>query len=181
MASAWLTVVVLMWWCRKLFGPLAAVIAGFVLATSFGFLYVHSGRSGNPDALFALLILLAAVSLWRARRNHWQRVWFGLIAAAVFLLKGTAVLMPLAFGARWDRAELFVIRHALRAEHALAVGADDFMALSAPGDYFLFVHEVSHPQLTLMRTCGRHRLYRRLEAPAAPSAPADRPGRTFAS
>jgi 4-amino-4-deoxy-L-arabinose transferase-like glycosyltransferase len=93
--AAWSTVALLMWWSRRLFGLPVAALAGLALGTSFGFLYVHAGRSGNTDALFALLILLAAVSLWSSRRNHWHRVWFGLIAAAVFLLKGTAVLMPL--------------------------------------------------------------------------------------
>ena len=93
--AAWLTVAVLQEWTRRCFGPAVALMAGLVLSTSFGFLYVHSGRSGNPDALLALLILLTVVTLWAARQNPWRRAWLGPIAAAVFLLKGPAVLMPL--------------------------------------------------------------------------------------
>jgi 4-amino-4-deoxy-L-arabinose transferase-like glycosyltransferase len=94
--SAWLTVAVLMWWGRRLFGPPVALLAGLVLSSSFGFLYVHAARSANTDALFTLLILLTVVSLWAAQEHRWRLVWVGPLAAAVFLLKGTAVLMPLA-------------------------------------------------------------------------------------
>ena len=40
--SAWLTVAVLQGWARRAFGPMIALFAGLVLATSFGFVYVHS-------------------------------------------------------------------------------------------------------------------------------------------
>jgi 4-amino-4-deoxy-L-arabinose transferase-like glycosyltransferase len=94
--SAWLTVAVLLGWARRAFGPAVAILAGLVLATSFGFVYVHSGRTAETDALFALLILLTVVALWAEERQPWHRAWLGLIAAAVFLLRGMAVLMPLA-------------------------------------------------------------------------------------
>jgi hypothetical protein len=57
---------------------------------------VHAARSANTDALFAFLILLTVVSLWAAQEQPWRFVWVGPLAAAVFLLKGTAVLMPSA-------------------------------------------------------------------------------------
>ena len=94
--SAWLTVAVLQGWTRRSFGPPVALLAGLVLATTFGFLYVHAGRSANTDALFTLLILLMVVTLWAARDRPWQSVWLGPLAAAAFLLRGMAVLMPLA-------------------------------------------------------------------------------------
>src|SRR5689334_24985753 len=62
--SAWLTVLVLLLWLRRMANGTVAVFASTALATSFGFLYAHSGRSGNPDALFALLVLLTVVTLW---------------------------------------------------------------------------------------------------------------------
>jgi len=73
-----------------------ALFAGAVLATSFGFVYVHSGRTAETDALFTLLILLTVVALWAEERQPWHRLWLGPLAAAVFLLRGMAVLMPLA-------------------------------------------------------------------------------------
>jgi 4-amino-4-deoxy-L-arabinose transferase-like glycosyltransferase len=92
--SAWLTVAVLQDWTRRAFGAATALSAALVLATSFGFVYVHSGRTAETDALFALLILLTVVALWAEERQPWHRAWLGAIAAAVFLLRGMAVLMP---------------------------------------------------------------------------------------
>ena len=94
--SAWLTVAVLQEWTRRSFGPAVALFAGVVLATSFGFVYVHAGRTAETDALFTLLILLTVVTLWAEQRRPWVRIWLGPLAAAVFLLRGAAVLMPLA-------------------------------------------------------------------------------------
>lgn len=51
------TVLALVLWTRRAWGGCAAITAGFVLSTTFGFLYVHSGRSANTDALFTLFIL----------------------------------------------------------------------------------------------------------------------------
>ena len=94
--SAWLTVAVLLGWARRVFGPVVALFAGLVLATTFGFVHVHSGRTAETDALFTLLILLTVVALWAEEQQPWHRAWLGPIAAAVFLLRGLAVLMPLA-------------------------------------------------------------------------------------
>ena len=94
-ACAWLTVLVLTTWGRRCFGAAVGVTAGLVLATSFGFLYVHSGRSANTDAIFTLLVLLTVVAVWASDSRPWHSVWLGPIFAAVFLLRGMAVLMPL--------------------------------------------------------------------------------------
>jgi 4-amino-4-deoxy-L-arabinose transferase-like glycosyltransferase len=94
--SAWLTVAVLLGWTRRAIGEVVALFAGLVLATSFGFVYVHSGRTAETDALFTLLILLTVVALWAEERQPWHFAWLGPITAAVFLLRGMAVLMPLA-------------------------------------------------------------------------------------
>ena len=95
-ASAWLTVAVLMWWTRRAVTEAASLAAGLVLSTSFGFLYVHAARNANTDAMFALLILLAVVVLWAAHDRPWLRMFLGPILAATFLLRGMGVLMPLA-------------------------------------------------------------------------------------
>ncbi|HYS27793.1 MAG TPA: glycosyltransferase family 39 protein [Vicinamibacterales bacterium] len=94
--SACCTVAVLQVWVRRLTQPAVGLLAGVVLASSFAFVYVHAGRSGNADSLFTLLILLTVVALWAAQDRPWRIVWVGPLAAAVFLLKGMAVLMPLS-------------------------------------------------------------------------------------
>ena len=94
--AAWLTVLVLVIWTRRSLGPVTALLAGVVLATSFGFIHIHAGRSANTDALFTLIVLLTVVVLWAEQRARWARVWLGPLLAAAFLLRGMAVLMPLA-------------------------------------------------------------------------------------
>jgi 4-amino-4-deoxy-L-arabinose transferase-like glycosyltransferase len=94
-SAAWLTVLVLLLWGRRAFGAATALLSGLVLSATYGFLYVHSGRSANTDALFTLLILLTVVALWSGHERPWRLAWLGPILAAVFLLRGMAVLMPL--------------------------------------------------------------------------------------
>lgn len=94
--SAWLTVFLLQRWARQVFGPAVALCASLALATTFGFLYEHSGRSANTDALFTLFVLLTVLTLWSARTFPRRRLWLGPILAGAFLLRGMAVLMPLA-------------------------------------------------------------------------------------
>jgi 4-amino-4-deoxy-L-arabinose transferase-like glycosyltransferase len=93
--SAWATVAVLLSWTRRCFGPFTAILSAFVLATTFGFLYVHSGRSAATDAPYTLILLLTAVTLWAEVDRPARRVWLGPLLAAAFLFRGMAVLMPL--------------------------------------------------------------------------------------
>jgi hypothetical protein len=78
---------------------MTALLVTVVLSTTFGFLYVHSARSGNPDAWLTLDIVLTVITLWSARTNPWRLAWLGPLAAVAFLLKGTAVLLPLLIAA----------------------------------------------------------------------------------
>jgi 4-amino-4-deoxy-L-arabinose transferase-like glycosyltransferase len=94
--SAWLTVLTLQMWARRVAGTTAALVSSLALATMFGFLHTHSGRSGDTDALLALLMLLTVVTLETAWRRPSRYIWLGPICAGVFLLKGMAVLLPLA-------------------------------------------------------------------------------------
>ena len=93
--AAWLTILTLLVWARRSFGEPAALLAGVVLSTTFGFIYVHSGRNANTDALFTLLVLWIVVTLWSSYDRPWRLVWLGPLIAAVFLLRGPAVLMPI--------------------------------------------------------------------------------------
>jgi 4-amino-4-deoxy-L-arabinose transferase-like glycosyltransferase len=93
--AAWLTIGVLLWWSKRRFGPHVALFACMVLATCFGFLHVHSGRTDNPDALLALFFLLIAITLDLSSDRPWRRIWLGPLFAGVFLLKGMAIMMPL--------------------------------------------------------------------------------------
>ena len=95
--SAWLTVALTQHWTNRCFGRLPALLAGLTLATTFGFVYVHSGRAAATDALFTLLMVLTVMVTWSQIEHPMRRVWLGPILAAGFLLRGTAVLFLLAF------------------------------------------------------------------------------------
>ena len=94
--SAWLTIALLQWWCRRCFGAATALASSLVLATMFAFFYLHSGKSGNMDAMFTLLILLTAIALWHGERQPRSFVWIGPLIALSFLLRGMGCLMPAA-------------------------------------------------------------------------------------
>ena len=94
--SALLTIVVVQRWCRRAIGASAALAASLVLSTLFAFFFLHAGRSGNADAMFALFITLTAFALWRGEERPFALAWIGPLLALSFLLKGMAFLMPLA-------------------------------------------------------------------------------------
>lgn len=93
--AAWLTVVALQIWLKRAFGSVTALAGSLILATMFGSVYVHSGRSAATDAPFTLVVTLTAIVAWAERERPWQRLWLGPLVAAAFLLRGMAALLPL--------------------------------------------------------------------------------------
>jgi len=94
--AAWTTVLVLQQWAHRHIGAAPAIFASAILSTMYAFIYVHAGRSANTDAMFTMLIVLTAAAVSASQRSPWHRVWFGPLLAATFLLRGLAMLMPLA-------------------------------------------------------------------------------------
>ncbi len=95
-ASAWLTVAVMVVWASRRWGLTAGALTGLVLSTTYGFLYVHSGRTANADATLTLAVTVAAIAVWEAVGRPWRAVWLGPAAAVAFLLKGPGALVYLA-------------------------------------------------------------------------------------
>lgn len=127
--AAWSTVALLLWWLHRAAGAATGILATVVLMTCYGFLYVHSGREANTDAMFVLLILLTNITLWFAVDRPWRRMWLGPILAAAFLLRGMAVLMPLLMIAV---AEVAILRTSRARWIPLAAAGSVFVALTLP-------------------------------------------------
>ena len=94
--AAFATVALLVAWGRRHLGESTALFFGLVLGTMYPFFYVHAGRSANTDAINTCLVVVTVMILWGARARPWRLVWLGPVLAAVFLLRGLAVLLPAA-------------------------------------------------------------------------------------
>lgn len=94
--SAWATVAILQWWTRRRLGEGPALFASLVLTTMFAFWSVHSGRSAATDAPYTLVVLLTAIASDNASRRGKRALWLGPLFAAAFMLRGMAVLLPVA-------------------------------------------------------------------------------------
>lgn len=77
---------------RRRAGPHLAILAGVMLATSFGFLGHHGARSGELDAPLALLLILLLMLAPRLVDSRPARLAAGLVLALGFLLKSFAIL-----------------------------------------------------------------------------------------
>jgi 4-amino-4-deoxy-L-arabinose transferase-like glycosyltransferase len=77
---------------RRVGGPRLGILAGIILATSFGFLAHHGARSGELDVpltLFLFLMLMLATRMFDSRA---ARLGLGLALSLAFLLKSFAIL-----------------------------------------------------------------------------------------
>jgi len=124
---------------RRWFDGRLAVLAGAILATTFGFLSNHGARSGDFDAGLTLVLLLVAVQLPGLAESPWRVVPVALVFACGFLLKSFAIApMVLVAGCyllwtgAWRRLRLGPCLAALGL-FALIVGAWAFARWRADG------------------------------------------------
>lgn len=89
------TVALVMAFSRRHLNRRAALIAGLITATCFGFLSHHGARSGDLDSALTFLLLLAASLIPRLAGSAGRTIAFWTVLAAGFLLKSFAIL-PMA-------------------------------------------------------------------------------------
>jgi 4-amino-4-deoxy-L-arabinose transferase-like glycosyltransferase len=77
---------------KRWFEPRLAIVAGAIVATTYGFLSHHGARSGDFDASLTLILLLVAVGLPGLRDSPWRVVGLALLLACGFLLKSFAIV-----------------------------------------------------------------------------------------
>jgi 4-amino-4-deoxy-L-arabinose transferase-like glycosyltransferase len=76
---------------RRWFDSRLAILAGAILATTFGYLSNHGARSGDFDAGLTLVLLLVAVQLPGIAESPWRVVPVAVVFACGFLLKSFAI------------------------------------------------------------------------------------------
>jgi 4-amino-4-deoxy-L-arabinose transferase-like glycosyltransferase len=89
---ALLTTALIMLMTRRVAGARAAILAGLVLTTSFGFLAHHGARSGELDSPLTLLLVLFLMLTPYLTDVRAARLAAGLVLALGFLLKSFAIL-----------------------------------------------------------------------------------------
>jgi 4-amino-4-deoxy-L-arabinose transferase-like glycosyltransferase len=80
---------------RRWFGRRVGLLAGLVLATSYPYVIQHAGRTGDLDAQFTLLTMVAMTCLLGLADRKLCAVGFGLALGLGFLLKSFAVIQLL--------------------------------------------------------------------------------------
>jgi 4-amino-4-deoxy-L-arabinose transferase-like glycosyltransferase len=93
------TVAITMIVARRWFGGRLALVAGLIVATTYGFLSHHGARSGDFDSCLTLILLLVAVALPGLGDSPWRLPAVALLLACGFLLKSFAVVPMLLVGA----------------------------------------------------------------------------------
>jgi 4-amino-4-deoxy-L-arabinose transferase-like glycosyltransferase len=84
------------YWGGRWFNRRLAILAGLIVATTFGFLSHHGARSGDFDALLTLILLLVAVQLPALGESPWRVLAVAPLFALGFLLKSFAVAPMMA-------------------------------------------------------------------------------------
>ncbi len=104
------TVTLVMLFCGRFLNRRAALLAGLILATTFGFLSHHGARSGDLDSALTFLLVLAAVQIPRLAESPGRVIAFSAALAAAFLVKSFAVVplllvavLHLAWSGDWRR------------------------------------------------------------------------------
>ncbi len=90
----WLT----MLFCKRSVGRRAAILAGLMVGTCYGFLSSHGGRSGGLDAELSLLMTTGLMVVPKLRGSAGARLAWGALLGLGFLLKSFAIL-PFALAA----------------------------------------------------------------------------------
>ena len=85
--------------CRRWHNRRAALLAGLIIATSFGFLSHHGARSGDLDAVLTLIVLLGTAQVPQLGRSSVSRLIWAVMIALGFLLKSFAILPLLVVSA----------------------------------------------------------------------------------
>jgi hypothetical protein len=148
-------------WYIHPFYPVLAIGIAAILA--YGLTRAAKTRAARCRLVLTALVLVVAVGVAEGRlvwhsfnKRDLSHSVQGLLLAERDQLAGTRVYRHV-----WDRADMFVLDALVAAEPRLAPDLTDFLRDGRPGDHFVSSRDLEHPSLTLVRSDGHHRLYRR--------------------
>jgi 4-amino-4-deoxy-L-arabinose transferase-like glycosyltransferase len=151
----------LSWYLNPFYPPFALGVA---------WLFVHGVSASRQEPVrrqHAVLVLVFIVALGAAES---RLVWYsfhrraltnstqGLLLAERNSLRGQKV-----FRHHWTHSEIFVLKGLVGAEHRETASLAGFLLDSNVGDYLFSSADVTQPNMLLVRTDGRHYLFRRRE------------------
>lgn len=88
---AFINILLTMFFAKKIYGKKTSIISGIILSTCYGFLNLHSARSGNFDSPLAFFITLSVILLFYSRKQKFLFYISGLCAGLSFMVKSFAV------------------------------------------------------------------------------------------
>lgn len=99
---------------KKMFGERVGLIAGFILASTTGFLYYS--RMAMLDVPVTFFITLSLLLFWQGRETQHSKYWilFGITTALGTLTKGVVGMFPLAIAALFALVEILLDRNLAR-------------------------------------------------------------------
>ena len=149
-------------WYLDPFYPIFALIVGAAIAHAWpveGF----SAKRWRQLAVIVGVILACGLAegrlLWHSLRNRGMR---GSVQE-LLQVEQSAVTGHTVFRDKWSYADRFVLVAIAHGTAGLASGVDEFLSVSAPGDYFIAPVTLDDQRLAPIETIGRHALYRRRE------------------
>ena len=149
-------------WYLDPFYPVFALIVAAAIARAWPVDGLTAKR-WRDLAVIGVVVLACAVAegrlLWHSVRNRGMRG----SAQELLLVERSAVAGRKVFRDKWTHADRFVLVAMAHGTPGLAGGVDEFLNVSAPGDYFMGSVMLDDARLAAVETRGRHTLYRRRE------------------
>ncbi|MCX8028698.1 MAG: glycosyltransferase family 39 protein [Brevinematales bacterium] len=91
--SAFLSILLIMLYAKSKYDEVTSVLSGIILSTCFSFIHVHGARTGDFDAIFTLLVLVAFILSELSNTNKYYIYASMFIFSMSFLLKSFASII----------------------------------------------------------------------------------------
>jgi hypothetical protein len=123
----------------------------------------HASINRRPTLLLAVFLIACVTAETRLMWYSFNRRSLAASTQGFLLSEKETLRGQKVFSDHWSHSERFVLEGIVGAEEHEAESVEAFFRMSAVGDYLLVSDEVADAGLLLVRTNGRHLLFRRSE------------------